>query len=364
VRIHVVDPPAYTPPYDHALCTGLARAGADVTLHTTRFAHGDVPDPEGYRLEEAFYRRQAGPRLRRMARLAQHVPDMLRYARRAREADVVHFQWMALQHLDPWLLPRSRPLVLTAHDVLPREGSARQVAGQRRLYGRMDAVVVHSEHGAERLRSEVGVDPLKVHVIPHGAFHHLARTEPATLPPELATGSDTPVVLCFGLIRPYKGVDVLLDAWRDVTGAELWIVGAPRMEITALRAASPDSVRWLPRFVSDAEAAAMFRRADVVTLPYREIDQSGVLFTALAFAKPLVVTMVGGFSEIDPAVHVAPSDAGALGSALQALIDDPDARARLSAQAAQVAAPDGPFGWDAIARRHMTLYAALVGSHA
>ena len=77
-------------------------------------------------------------------------------ARRAR-ADVVHFQWLPVQALDRYLLP-ARPRVLTAHDVLPREPRPGQLAGQRALYERMDAVVVHSEHGAARLRDELGVD--------------------------------------------------------------------------------------------------------------------------------------------------------------------------------------------------------------
>src|SRR6202022_892049 len=94
------------------------------------------------------------------------------------------------------------------------------------------------------------------------------------------------------------GIDLLLEAWRSIEGAELWIVGMPRMDIEPLRAASPPNVRWVPRFVGDPEIAAYFRRADVVVLPYRQIDQSGVLFTALAFGKPLVLTDVGGFSEI------------------------------------------------------------------
>ena len=76
---------------------------------------------------------------------------MLRYRRAARAADVVHFQWLTVQQLDGHLLPGRRggrpPLVLTAHDVLPREGRARRRAAQRRLYERFDAIVVHSEHG-------------------------------------------------------------------------------------------------------------------------------------------------------------------------------------------------------------------------
>ncbi len=52
----VVDPSAYTPPYDHALSAALGAAGADVELVTSRFAYGAVPAPDGYRRVEAFYR--------------------------------------------------------------------------------------------------------------------------------------------------------------------------------------------------------------------------------------------------------------------------------------------------------------------
>jgi glycosyltransferase involved in cell wall biosynthesis len=320
VRVHLVDPPAYTPPYDHALAAALARAGAEVELVTTRFPYGEVPREDGYAVRESFYR-WAPRRGRRAARLVQHVPDMLRYRRAAREADVVHLQWLAVQQLDRALLPGRRPRLLTAHDVLPREPRPGQVAAQRRLYERMDAVVVHSEHGAGRLRDEAGVDPEHIHVIPHGAFDHLARrTSRAALPPELATTPhEAPIVLCFGLMRPYKGIDVLLEAWRALdppAPAQLWLAGLPRMDVEAMRHASPPSVRWIPRFVSDDELAAMFRRADVAVLPYREIDQSGVLFTALAFGVPLLLTRVGGFPEVastGAAELVEPGDPEALG---------------------------------------------------
>ena len=99
----------------------------------------------------------------------------------------------------------------------------------------MDAVVAHSEHGARRLRDEVGLDPARVRVIPHGAFDYLTRLpDEAPLPAELE-GAEGPVILFFGLLRPYKGIDTLLRAFRRVEGAELWVVGNPRMEVEPLR---------------------------------------------------------------------------------------------------------------------------------
>ena len=110
VRVHVVDPSSYTPPYDHALCRALGVAGAEVELITSRFAYGPVAVPDGYVRRELFYRAALGApggRVRMASKLAQHVPDMLRYRRVARAADVVHFQWLPVQHLDGHLLPRA-----------------------------------------------------------------------------------------------------------------------------------------------------------------------------------------------------------------------------------------------------------------
>jgi len=366
VRVDVVDPSAYTPPYDHALCAALARAGAQVRLQTSRFGYGPVPAPDGYERVERFYRRGAGARpgsaRRFAAKVVQQVPDMLRYARTAaRAADVVHFQWLTVQPVDVHLLPRDRPLVLTAHDVLPREPRRGQLAAQRALYERVDAVVVHSEHGRDRLVRTLGVAPSKVSVIAHGAFEHLTHVAGEQPLPADFAGVRKPVVLCFGLLRPYKGIDVLLDAWRAADlDAELWIVGKPRMDISALRAAAPPTVRWLPRFVADEQVAAFFRRADLVVLPYREIDQSGVLFTALAFGRPLLLSAVGGFPEVaghGAAALVAPGDPLALAQQLRRLIGDEDARARLAAGARAAAA--GPYSWDAIAAAHVRLYDSL-----
>ncbi len=363
MRVAVVDPSAYTPAYDHALCSALARAGAAVELLTGPFDYAAPPAPEGYSRRELFYRwtpGAPGSRARLAAKLVQHVPGMVALRKFADAADVVHFQWLAAQALDAALLPSGAPKVLTAHDVLPREPRPGALAGQRRLYERVDAIVVHYEHGRERLFRTLGVDPERVHVIPHGAFEHMTRLpDERPLPPDLAA-VEVPVVLFFGLLRPYKGIDVLLDAWQGVRDAELWIVGRPRFDVEPLRRRSPPSVRWVARYVDDAEVPAYFRRADLAVLPYREIDQSGVLYTALAFGVPLVLSDVGGFPEVaatGAGELVPPGDPAALRATLDRLLDDHDRRAELAVAARRAARET--YSWDRAAQLTLELYRSL-----
>jgi glycosyltransferase involved in cell wall biosynthesis len=368
MKVQLVDPSAFTPPYDRALAAALARAGAEVELLTTKFLYGAVPPAEGYAVDERFYRRSAARGLQASARLpfkaAEHVPDMLRF-RRAADADVIHYQWLTMPALDARLLPPLRPRVMTAHYILPPQPSRRQVRSARRVFERMDAVVSHSEHGAARLRDEVGLAAEKVRVIPHGAFDYLARLpEEKPLPAELEAAAG-PVILSFGLLRPYKGLEVMLEAFARLGGdAELWVVGNPRMDVDPLRelaAAAPGRVRFLTRFVEDAEIPAIFRAADLVVLPYLDAEHSGVLYTGLAFGKPLVLSAVGGFPEVAEAGAarlVPPGDVDALAAALTELTADESARNQLAAAARAAAA--GPFSWDEAARRTLDLYRELI----
>jgi glycosyltransferase involved in cell wall biosynthesis len=366
VKVDVVDPSSFTPPYDHALCAALARAGLDVRLVSSRFAYGEAPVPDGYRLDEHFYRRARGPAgsgRRRAMKLLEHVPDMLRYRTEARRADVVHFQWIDVQWLDGPLLPR-RPLVLTAHDLLPREPRPGQAGAQRRLYDRAGAVITHSAYGRSQLVGSLGVAPEKVHVVPHGVFEHLTHLADELPLPTVLQQVTEPVVLFFGLLRPYKGLEVLLEAWRGITDAELWIVGRPRIPLEPLQARADRGVRFVPRFVPDAEVPAFFRRADLVVLPYagtERIDQSGVLATALAFGKPSVVSDVGGFGEVaatGAAVAVPPDDPAALRAALARLLGEPAARSKMARAA--VAAAKGPYSWEHAAHETLRIYQQLV----
>lgn len=368
MRLQVVDPPAYTPPYDRSLCAALAAAGAEVELLTSRFLHGPAPDLDGFAVTEHFYRGSAHRGLgavgRKPQKVIEHVWDMHRLRNRTAGTDVVHYQWLDLAILDWLLVPPRRPRVLTAHGTL-RGG--RPGWGARRVYDRMDAVIALSEYGATKLRDQAGVSEDRVRVIPHGPLDYLTRIPaPAPLPAEL-DGGDRPVVLFFGIVRPYKGVDVLLDAFRELgsADAELWIVGrtldVDAAELHARAGRASATIRFVSRFIDDREIPALFERADLVVLPYREAEQSGVLYLALAFGKPIVMSAVGGFPEV--AAHgagrlVPPGDSQLLAATLGDLLAQPEQRREL-ADAARTAAA-GPYSWDRIADDHLALYSELL----
>jgi glycosyltransferase involved in cell wall biosynthesis len=361
MRVAVVDPPAYTPPYDHSLCAALARRGVDVELFTSRFRYGPVPSADGYRRVECFYRRAPGSA---SLKAAQHPFQMLGLASalRDRERGPVHFQWLPIRTLDARLVRAfPRPRVFTAHETLPLRAGG--------LVKAMDAVVVHTRTARERLVGELGVPLERVCVIPHGAFDYLAsQADEAPIDPRAGDLEGRRVVLFFGLLRPYKGIDVLIEAFAGTPDdAVLLVVGRPRMPLEPLERLArelgiADRVRFVPRFVSDREVPAYFRRADLVALPYRAIEHSGVLFTALAFGSPLVLSAVGGFIEVatehGAARLVTPGDATSLRAAIVELLADDGARARLAA-AAQAAA-SGHYSWERAAELTEALYRSLL----
>jgi glycosyltransferase involved in cell wall biosynthesis len=141
------------------------------------------------------------------------------------------------------------------------------------------------------------------------------------------------------------------------------IAGMPRMDISGLRAAAQANVSFDPHFVTDEELPAYFERADLVVLPYLQADQSGVLFTALAFGKPLLLSDVGGFPEMQGtgAVRIVKAgDPRELGKALRELLADRAALTEMCVRAR--AAANGRYSWKAIAAAHVALYELLLGT--
>src|SRR5262245_63473719 len=286
MRVVLADPPAFTPPYDHALASALARAGAEVELVTSPFRFGDAPAPDGYERSELFYpissRAFRRTRLRIPVKLLEHPVGLMRLRRR--KADIVHLQWLAAPELDDRLLRVDSPLVFTAHDILPRRTASKRDLWQR-LFGRFAGIVVHSERARDQL-SEL-VDPARMRVIPHPVF-----------PSNPERRDDGRTLLSLGIIREYKGLGDAIEATKRIDGAHLLVAGDPLESVDGYRAAAGDRAEWRLGYLSDEEIECALGDSTVALFPYRpEIDQSGALLLALGAGVPVVAYDVGGLGE-------------------------------------------------------------------
>jgi len=347
VRVVLADPPAFTPAYDHALAAALARTGADVELVTSQFRFGDVPTPDGYRCSEPFYplssRLFRRSRLRLPLKAAEHLPGTA--ALLLRRPDVLHMQWLAAPELDARFFRPRVPSVFTAHDLLPRRTAAKRDLW-RRLLARFDRVVVHSEHGRETL-IELGVD---ARVIPHPVF-----------PSDPPRADDGRTLLCFGIIRPYKGLGDAIAALERVDDARLLVAGDPLEPVNGYRASAGDRAEWRLGYLPQEEVDRAFSETTVALFPYRpELDQSGALLQALGAGVPAIAYDVGGIAEpirrFGAGRVVPPGDVDSLADAIRELLTEPAAldEARAGARRARAA-----LTWEASARAHLDLYAEL-----
>ena len=336
MRVVLADPPAFTPPYDHALAAALARAGADVELVTSRFRFGHAPGPDGYVRSEPYYplssRLFGRSPLRVPLKVVEHpfgVASLLR-----RRADVLHVEWL-VPELDARLLRPRIPSVFTAHDLLPRRTASKQRLW-RDLLARFNRVVVHSEHGREALAA-LDVDAT---VIPHPVF-----------PSDPDRQDDGATVLALGVIRAYKGLDDAVEATRRA-GVRLLVAGDPFDPVDRSRS---EHVEWRLGYLSDAEVDRALGESTVAVFPYRpELDQSGALLRALGAGVPAIAYDVGGIAEpirrFGAGLVVEPNDVNGLTAAIEDILRDPEPF-REGARRAR-----DELTWDAAARAHLALY--------
>jgi glycosyltransferase involved in cell wall biosynthesis len=232
-----------------------------------------------------------------------------------------------------WFLARSAqvPVISIVHNPADHDGGWRARSAARLTLGRCGGFLCHARHVAAIIEGRFPGATVVVHPLPPESPRGEDRTAART---RLGVARDTVAVLCFGLIRPYKGVDVLLEAFaRLPTGLPivLLLAGEPwggvaaqlrrRIERSDLAGRVVARLEWVP----EAEVPTWFAAADVAVLPYRSATGSAVAAQALGWGLPLVASAVGGIAEVvEEGVNgmlVPPEDAGALAAALARMAD-------------------------------------------
>lgn len=318
------------------------------------------------------------PRLpRRILKLIESVLNLSALSARflVVPPDIVHVQYLPMLltalPLDLWFVRfcrwRGSKIVLTVHDLMPHDtGEAhKQTFGE--LYAMVDGIICHSENIKTRLSTEFSVPEEKIAVIPHGPFFYDLPETGAQALKGLNLPPGKPLILWQGIIFPYKGIDLLLNAWQRVEekndDACLLIAGTGSPEFTQqiyeqVRLLGLRRVQLNLRFISTEELVALYRAADIVVYPYRAITTSGALATGLALGKTIVASDLPVFRELltdrQNALLVDPQDTAALSSALLELCEDPVLRERLSANVK--AMNFGDQSWLLIADRTRKFY--------
>ena len=243
------------------------------------------------------------------------------------------------------------PVVYLCHNVLPHEENRADRMLVRWGLAKADAFLVQSKEDRAKLLSLRSGARVSIH--PHPTYTQFAGGTLTRDEARLRLGVKGRVLLFFGLIRPYKGLHTLLQAYARVAeklDATLLIVGefyekrAPYdAEISALGIGA--RVMVVSRYIPDEEVQVYFRAADLVVLPYKSATQSGITQTAFAFERPVVVTAVGGLPDVvDDGVTgfvVPPEDPEALAAAIERFF----AIGAADSMAAAIRAQPDRFSW-------------------
>lgn len=213
------------------------------------------------------------------------------------------------------------------HNVVSHDSGSLATRIARRFFRQLDGFVLHAEEERKSLSDLLGERRTAV------AFHPIYNQFPGAdknkskARQELGIQEDARVVLYFGLIRPYKGVDLLLDAVKqsaDVPNLLALVVGeiySEREKITVAVRECGNRARLIDLYVPNEEVAPYFRAADLVVLPYRSATQSGVIPLAYAFDRPVIATRVGGLPDAviegESGYLIPPEDSSAVAEAMR-----------------------------------------------
>ena len=385
MNIWLIDPRNYTPYYDYSLCKALTEVGCQVRWLTRPYPYDQIENRHGLVVEYAFGHPTSvlvwskNSFLTQSQMILNYLLSILQLIYRIwhESPQIVHIQWAAMPLIDQmlfWALrSMSTKLVYTVHNVLPHEVYRWHMWIYPHLYKYADKLIVHSYTSAHRLCKVFGLPTTQVSVIPQGNLSDFAEPVPKQRARHVLGLKDRTVILFFGIIRPYKGLQYLLLALPRVREAipnvHLLVVGHVHRNDDLSRYRKlieqynlRDTVSLYPTFVPYKELGVYFGAADVVALPYLETTDSAVIPTAYTFARPVVTTTVGGLPEVvdsgKSGLLVPPGDEVALAEALIALLSDPHRCAQMGHYARHLA--ETKHSWESIASVTINVYRSLV----
>jgi glycosyltransferase involved in cell wall biosynthesis len=282
------------------------------------------------------------------------------------QPDTVVMQWWHPYFAPAWSilgralkrLPNKPRLVFICHNVLPHEQGGRVSRWLlpkvvKLAIGTADQFIVHSQADGTILQSLM---PKATYAVsPHPTYEAIGQSSTIDLPIDLP--EKRPLLLFCGFVRPYKGLDILLDAMPQVlaerpvhllVAGEFWQGGVDQYQQQIKQLNIAECVTLFDEYIPDELLAALLKRANVVVLPYRSATQSGIIQVAFGHNRPVITTNVGGLAEVvdngKTGLVVPPENPEALSSAILRYFDE-DLE---SVFVENIKKENGRFSWDVL----------------
>lgn len=315
----------FQPHYEADFTNALARRGVHVHLIASDLTLWDRLEPGVHAVNLRGSQDPKRSRLRKIANILRYQRDLFTFLMRRRPVAVHLAGWFSTRSsmtgiLEALLLRLvGRPFVFTVHNILPHgRRNARERFVHRLLYRIPHHLVVHTRRMKEELIRDYGIHAGKICHMEHGIDEIVPRDDEKRreVRSSLGLGADDRLLLMFGNVNEYKGADTLVES-LDLLDERFHVVIAgrgdpgfePRLAARIEASRARDRIRRVDRYLDDDEIFGWFQAADALVLPYRAIDQSGVLFQALRHGTPVLAFDVGSFSDyISPSVGMITAD--------------------------------------------------------
>jgi glycosyltransferase involved in cell wall biosynthesis len=259
-------------------------------------------------------------------------------------AKLLHAQWWSMPLFPIYLIIcslfriRNKAVVFTVHNVLSHERSKLYSIFSGILFKLGNHFIVHTQTGRQQLINHYGIFPKNISVIPHGSldFHVQENVNKNELKNQMGFAENEKIILIFGAIRPYKGIDTAIKAMAEIIrqipdarlliAGKLWEKWEPYDRLIKKYGLSK-LVHLHLKYIPSNEVHKYFEISDLTIFPYHHFDsQSGAGAAAVSFRKPMVVSNVGGLPELvaDKRCVVKPNDPNALANVVVSILKDPD----------------------------------------
>lgn len=374
--------------YSYHLCRALQRHGNDVTLITSTEYELDDLDHEFrlMRFLRLWHARQKATsdiqrKLRRIVRGGRYIFEMIRLMNllQREKPDVVlfgeirfSFERLLLQRLSN----NGLKLADIVHDVRTYDTSQNSdvvvkedqetINRYNQIYSLFDMLFVHDRRNYDLFLKLYDVPASKVREIPHGANEIMLEMAPShtadELRHELDIPENKPLILFFGTVARYKGIEDLIQAYPAVCAeldVHLLIAGFPSKDTdpdSLIQMAKDlnvnDHITWYLDYVPNEQVLPLMEMSSVVALPYRAISQSGVIHIAYACGRPVLATRVGGLADViedgKSGILVEPGDLDSLSQGFIAMLKSPERTAKMGERARELA--ETQYSWKRVAQ--------------